>query len=176
MGQEPRVLVDLFDHMEWADARVWDVALKIPEARDDETLKWLMLHMHGVQKAFLDAWTSQSFAFRNDYSGTTLEAELESVRAYYAPSRRFIQNLSEAQVSAPLVLPWSKLAGKLFGRPPGPTTLGETVLQVLTHSGHHRGQANSRLRAIGAKPPVIDYIAWVWLERPAPAWPDVVIA
>ena len=174
MGQEPIVLVDLFDHMEWADARVWDVALRIPEARGDETLKRLMLHLHGVQKAFLDAWTAQPFAFRNDYSGTSLEAELASVRAYYASARSFIEGLSESQMTMPLVLPWSKLARKVIGRPAGPTTLGETVLQVLTHSGHHRAQANSRLRALGAQPPVIDYIAWVWLERPSPAWPDVV--
>lgn len=174
MRQEPKVLVDLFNHMEWADARVWDVALKRPEALGDDTLKWLMLHLHGVQKAFLDAWTQQPFAFRNDYSGTTLEAELASVRAYYASGRSFIQSLSDSQMSTPLVLPWSKWAGKAIGRPPGPTTLGETVLQVLTHSGHHRAQANSRLRALGATPPLVDYLAWVWLERPAPAWPDVV--
>jgi uncharacterized damage-inducible protein DinB len=160
--------------MEWADARVWDVALKIPEARADETLRRLMLHLHGTQRAFLDAWTSQPFAFPKDYSGTTLEAELASVRAYYAPCRNFIQGLTDSQLSSPHVLPWSKWAGKAIGRPPGPTTLGETVLQVLTHSSHHRAQANSRLRAIGAQPPLVDYLAWVWLERPAAAWPEIV--
>jgi uncharacterized damage-inducible protein DinB len=166
------IFIDLFDHMEWADARVWDVALKTPEARGDETLKWLMLHLHGVQKAFLDAWTNQPFAFRNDYSHTSLEKELGSVRAYYPRGRSYLQSLTDGQLAAALVLPWSKLAK--IGRPPGPTTLGETILQAITHSGHHRAQANARLRTLGAKPPLIDYIGWVWVERPAPAWPDVV--
>ena len=128
------ILPDLFDHMEWADARVWDVALKTPEAQGDETLKWLMLHFHGVQKAFLNAWTSQPFAFRNDYSDTTLEAELASVREYYPRGRQFMKSLSDAQLSAPLVLPWSQWIEQAMGRTPGPITLGETIVQVLTHS------------------------------------------
>jgi len=168
------ILRDLFDHMEWADARVWDVALKTPEAQGDETLKWLMLHLHGVQKAFLDAWTSQSFAFRNDYSDTTLEAELASVRDYYPRGRQFMKSLGDAQLSALLVLPWSQWIEQAIGRTPGPITLGETIVQVLTHSGHHRAQANARLRTLGAAPPLIDYIGWLWLERPAPAWPEAV--
>ena len=168
------VLVDLFDHMEWADARLWDTALKAPDALGDETLKWLMLHLHGVQKAFLDVWTSQPFAFRNDYSDTTLEAELASVREYYPRGRQFVKSLSDAQLSAPLVLPWSTWIKQAIGRPPGPVTLGETILQAITHSGHHRAQANARLRALGAEPPIIDYIAWLWLERPAPTWPEIV--
>jgi uncharacterized damage-inducible protein DinB len=168
------ILCDLFDHMEWADARVWDVALKTPEARGDETLKRLMLHFHGVQKAFLDAWTDQPFVFRNDYSATSLEAELVSVRDYYPRGRQFMRSLSDSQLGAPIVLPWSKWIERAIGRTPGPVTLGETILQAITHSGHHRAQANTRLRALGAEPPSIDYIGWLWLERPAPAWPDVV--
>ena len=167
------ILRDLFAHMEWADARVWEAALKTPEAHEDDALKWLMLHLHGVQKAFLDAWTNQPFAFRNDYTDTTLEKELTSVRGYYPRCRSFLQSLNDAQLEAPLVLPWSKWVEQFLGRPPGPTTLGETIVQALTHSGHHRAQANSRLRALGAEPPVIDYIAWLWHERPKPAWPEV---
>ena len=167
------ILLDLFDHMEWADARVWEAALKTPEADGDEALRWLILHLHTVQHAFLDAWTNQPFVFRNDYTDTTLEKEFASVRAYYPRCRSFLESLGDAQMAGPLIVPWSKWAGKFIGRPAGPTTLGETILQVLTHSTHHRAQVNTRLRALGAKPPGIDYIAWVWLERPEPAWPEV---
>jgi uncharacterized damage-inducible protein DinB len=170
------MLVDLFNHMEWADARMWDAALKNPEARGDENLKWLMLHLHSVQHAFLDAWTNEPFVFRHDYSGTTLEQELASVRAYYPRGRSYLQSLTGPQLANPLALPWSQWAEQAIGRPPGPTTLGETILQVLTHSGHHRAQANARLRALGAEPPMIDYIAWLWLARPEPSWPAVALS
>jgi hypothetical protein len=66
------VAVDLFDHMEWADALLWDAALTSAVARRDEKLRSLMLHFHGVQRALLDAWTNQPFAFRNTYDDTTI--------------------------------------------------------------------------------------------------------
>jgi uncharacterized damage-inducible protein DinB len=167
------ILRDLFDHMEWADARVWEAALKTPEAQDDDTLRWLILHLHTVQHAFLDAWTNQTFAFRSDFSQTTLQSELASTRAYYARGRSFLASLDEVQLGASVVLPWTKWAEQQLGSPAGPTTLGETILQVLTHSTHHRAQVNTRLRALGAEPPMVDFIAWLWMQRPAPSWPDV---
>src|SRR5215213_1118638 len=88
------VILDLFDHMEWADAQMWDAALKSEAARADDKLRWLMLHLHGVQRAFFDAWTNQPFAFRIDYTDTTIEQELSSVRAYYPAARKYIAGLT----------------------------------------------------------------------------------
>ena len=41
------------------------------------------------------------------------------------------------------------------------------MLQVALHSMYHRGQINARLRDFGGNPPLVDFIAWVWLGRPA---------
>jgi uncharacterized damage-inducible protein DinB len=49
-------------------------------------------------------------------------------------------------------------------------TVGETAFQVVSHSTHHRAQANTRLRAVGGDPPLVDYIAWIWFGRPAAPW------
>lgn len=48
--------------------------------------------------------------------------------------------------------------------------LGETMIQVAMHSQYHRGQINTRLRELGAEPPLVDYIAWIWFGRPDAAW------
>jgi uncharacterized damage-inducible protein DinB len=168
-------LLDLFAHMEWADARVWEATMAHGSARGDAALRALILHTHTVQNAFLDAWTQQPFAFRDRYDHTSLEAELETVRAYYPRARAFLESLTDAQRAAPIVLPWTAWVEQHLGRAPGPTTLGETILQVLTHSTHHRAQANTRLRTLGAEPPMIDYIAWLWLERPAAVWPALTV-
>ena len=42
------LLLDLFDHMEWADARVWEIALPHEAARHDKGLHDILLHLHGV--------------------------------------------------------------------------------------------------------------------------------
>ena len=162
------LLLDLFDHMEWADARVWETVLPHDAAQHDKGLRNLLLHLHGVQRAFLDVWTGQPFAFRvND--DTTLERELAAVQSYYAPAREFRESLDPQRLTSPMIVPWTKWVDQAIGRPAAGTTLGETILQVCLHSTHHRAQANARLRALGAEPPLVDYIAW--LGRPQAAWP-----
>ena len=41
------------------------------------------------------------------------------------------------------------------------TAVADVLDHVLLHAAHHRGQANAALRAAGATPPTLDYIAWV---------------
>ena len=48
------------------------------------------------------------------------------------------------------------------------TPVGDVLDHVLLHAAHHRGQANAALRAAGATPPTIDFIAWVRRGEPAP--------
>ena len=41
-------MTDLYTHMEWADASVWGAVLVHPPAVQDERLRMLLLHLHGV--------------------------------------------------------------------------------------------------------------------------------
>ena len=67
-------------------------------------------------------------------------------------------------------MPWVKQyearLGKTFAEP----SIAETMFQVVNHTTHHRAQINARLRVLGAEPPIVDYIAWVWFGRPAAEW------
>jgi uncharacterized damage-inducible protein DinB len=40
------------------------------------------------------------------------------------------------------------------------------LLQAITHSQHHRGQNASRMRQLGATPPMTDFVIWYALGRP----------
>ncbi len=51
-----------------------------------------------------------------------------------------------------------------------PATWPESVLQVAMHTVYHRGQVARRLRELGAEPPLSDFIAWVWMDRPEADW------
>jgi uncharacterized damage-inducible protein DinB len=165
------LLLDLFNHMESADAAVWSAVLQHESARDDAQIRNYLLHTSTVQRAFLDAWTKQSPAFRTSFDDTTLAAELEPARGYYARARSFLAAVDEASLGAAIVLPWEHWVEQHMGRKPGQTTLGETILQVISHTTHHRAQASARLRALGGTPPLVDYIAWLWRDRPQPEWP-----
>ena len=49
-------LLDLFDHMTWADSKVWCEVLDNTQAIHDEKLHRLLSHIHGVQHFYLRAW------------------------------------------------------------------------------------------------------------------------
>ena len=165
------VLLDLFDHMESADAAVWSaVSTSLSGATDPQLCKYL-LHVSSVQRAFLDAWKGRSFTFRDNFDDVHLDAESAAVRAYYPEARAFIADVDAAALAGTIRLPWVGWIEQQLKQTLAPTTLGETVLQVISHSTHHRAQANTRLRALGVEPPMVDYIAWIWRGRPQPAWP-----
>jgi uncharacterized damage-inducible protein DinB len=70
----------------------------------------------------------------------------------------------------PIVTPGLERYEERLGRRLEQPTLAETMLQVASHSTCHRRQVNARLREVGGEPSVVDYIAWIWFGRPAPAW------
>ena len=51
-----------------------------------------------------------------------------------------------------------------------PATLSESVWQVLSHSTYHRGQIATRIRELGGEPPLVDFLYWVWSDKPTPEW------
>lgn len=47
------------------------------------------------------------------------------------------------------------------------TAVADVLEHVLLHAAHHRGQANAALRAAGAEPPWVDFVAWVRAGEPS---------
>jgi uncharacterized damage-inducible protein DinB len=163
-------LRDLYAHMEWADARVWAAA---PSATPpDDVLRNTLLHIHIVQRAFLYVWTNRPFmdAVRKPEDFNSLAEIRAWGQPYYAEARAFLETLDNGRLKEPIAMPWAAQVAKVIGREPATTLLGDTCFQAANHTTHHRGQVNSRLRIVGAEPPPVDYIFWVWLGRPAPEW------
>jgi uncharacterized damage-inducible protein DinB len=163
-------LRELFQHMEWADAAIWRAVLAHPSAVRDTRLRDLLLHLHVVQRAFLNVWHSRPVTFptREDF------ADLTAVQAwshpYYAEVAAFLATLDAAALDRPVEMPWlaefEQQTGRRFAKP----TLAETMFQVSSHSTYHRGQVNARFREVGGEPPLVDYIAWVWFGKPSADW------
>lgn len=165
------VLRDLMHHMEWADASVWRAILGHRAAVQDPRLSDLLRHLHGVQRGFLAMWKEQPF----DVHPATVAADLTTThaaaRTYYQDLQAALASFDEATLQRPLVVPGLEPYEQQLGRRFDTPLLGETMLQVASHSTYHRGQVNARLRELGGDPPNVDYIAWIWFGRPAPGWP-----
>jgi uncharacterized damage-inducible protein DinB len=163
-------LSDLYRHMEWADATVWTAVLRSSSACTDEKLQGLLYHLHLVQHAFLRIWRSEprETPYPNFDDAVPL---MRWAHDYYPQVMAELRSCTNQRISDVLPVPWAKMVEAQLGRPPGATTFGETALQVTMHSLYHRGQVNLRLRELGGEPPLVDYIAWLWLGRPEATWP-----
>ena len=164
------LLRDLYAHMEWADALIWDALSKIEASDDDEDLRNRIFHIHFTQKAFLEAWLGEPFKFVKAEEYPTFPLIYQAVQEYYPTVNKYLDSLEEATLNKELILPWAPYFGRSLGVKEAPTTLGETIYQVASHSVHHRAQINLQLRERGGEPPFIDYIVWLWLKRPSASW------
>jgi uncharacterized damage-inducible protein DinB len=159
---------DLYQHMEWADSTVWRAVVASEGASADRRVRELLAHLHMTQRAFLDTWRRQPLQYRDKSSFADAREVLRYARDYYAALGSHIDSVRDDALEQPMVMPWAER----FRPGAEPTTLRETLLQVPLHSTYHRGQVNTRIREVGGQPPLVDYIAWIWQGRPAPAWPN----
>lgn len=159
---------DLYRHMEWADSTVWRAVFASDAARTDQRVRNLLAHLHSTQRAFLDTWKRQPLQYRDRSSFRDANDILQYARDYYAGLSAHVDRIPDENLDDVMVMPWAER----FRSGAQPTTFRETLLQVPLHSTYHRGQVNARIREVGGEPPLVDYIAWIWLGRPEPQWPS----
>jgi len=165
------LLKELFRHMTWADAKIWDTVLSISDAHKDEKLKIILYHLHVVQYAFYHIWLDLPLEFPEPSEFKKLQGLASWASKYPELLRSFLTELTEKDLRRMITIPWSNRLEKLIGKKPSETNLAETMLQVTAHSSHHRGQVNNRIRSLNGEPPLVDFIAWVWIGKPSAVWP-----
>lgn len=165
-----KTLTELYRHMEWADAAVWVAVLASDGGQADAKLRDYLYHLHLVQRAFLRVWRNEPLPTQMP-TFDDAQSLMQWGRAYHGEARAHLETLSDERLSETFIMPWAGMVENQLGRKPEPSTLGDTVLQVNLHSLYHRGQVNARLKEVGGAPPLVDYIAWIWLGRPAANWP-----
>lgn len=165
------IIDELVQHMDWADSVVFSAILGKPQAEEDEVLLKRLRHIHLVQKAFFDVWLHQPVNPHATDSFNALELAFFA-KSLHREIQVFQNTLSADDLDRVVHLPWSQQVSSNLGFEIANPSLGQTLLQVTAHSSYHRGQVNSRLRELGIDPPMTDFIAWVWAQKPLPAWPS----
>lgn len=165
---------DLFQHMEWADAYVWESVFKLETLETDPRLDELLYHIHSVQHVFLQVWENQPVIVAEPSGFPHLTAISQWGHEYYQKLSSYLNEVDEAALEKPSIVPWAAQVEKYLGRPAHPTTLADTMIQVTTHTAYHRGQINALLRKLNVQPPLVDYIAWIWAGKPEASWPEAV--
>ena len=163
-------LMDLAQHCEWADAAVWHAVLGSTEGSRDPRITTGLHHIHTVQHVFRQAWSGEPLQVREmaEFQDPHLLAAWG--RDAHAQIQSFLAAADVEQVERELALPWAARIEERLGRSAHRLTVGESALQVILHTAHHRGQVCTRLREVGGEPPRVDFIVWVWAARPEADW------
>lgn len=163
-----------YKHMYWADGKIWQTVLTLPQAQDHERMKKILHHLHITQLAFYQIWADLKMDLprRKEFNNLTELAEWAFKNIDLLQS--FISGLKEEDLEKIIKIPWSKHSEKHLGIKAADINLAETMFQVLEHSTYHRGQVNALIRVLDAEPPAVDYIVWVWKGKPPSNWPESV--
>jgi uncharacterized damage-inducible protein DinB len=155
-------LNDLMAHASWANAVFFHIWGKSP-AREHEELRRRVAHIIGVQQGFLSVLRGEPPGGPPDGpppSFTDLKGWGETCHAGLSD---FVHSLEPSALSGTVRIPW-------FPDPPCVITTAEALVQVAMHSQHHRGQCMTRLKDFGGEPKNVDWIIWLWKQKPQARW------
>jgi uncharacterized damage-inducible protein DinB len=155
-------LRELLAHAEWANAVFFHTWSKSP-ARDHEELRQRVAHILGVQQGFLSVFRGENPG--GPPAGPPPSFDELKARAVtgHAALREFASTLDADALSRTVRIPW-------FPEPPCILTIAEGLVQVAMHTQHHRGQCMTRLKDFGGEPKNVDWIIWLWKQKPQGRW------
>jgi uncharacterized damage-inducible protein DinB len=155
-------LRDLLAHAEWANAVFFHAWSKSP-ARDHEEMRQRVGHIVGVQQAFLSMLRGESPGGPPAGPPPSFDdLKTRAVRSH-ADLRDFAAALGPESLSRTVRVPW-------FPDPPCVVTVADALVQVAMHTQHHRGQCMTRLKDFGGEPKNVDWIIWLWKQKPQGRW------
>lgn len=154
------LLKDLLGHQAWADAMFFHAWGK-SGAWDDPELRARTGHLVEAQEAFLGILKGEIKMPEGpvpEFGGLKARCRA-SHEAFLALGR----GLDEASLVRTVRVPW-------FPDPPCLVSVTDALVQVCLHTQHHRAQNMTRLKALGAEPKNVDYIIWLWKQKPEGRW------
>lgn len=150
-----QLMRDMARHQAWADSAHWTTLRENAALLEDPEIRTRLNHMVMAAKLL----TALACGGTPPAAGK----QIESIDELEAAMRQAQTDLDAALES---VDPEKMIALPRGPKGPFEAPAGVLLLQVLTHGQHHRGQNASRMRQLGVKPPMTDFIVWYAIGRP----------
>ena len=150
------VLLEMARHQAWADAAHWKILRENATLLEDEEIRTRLNHMSMALKML----SSLARGETPDVAGMKEVDSIDDLEVSMGKTHRdLVATLQSTDLDKMIALPRG---------PKGPfeAPAGVLLLQAITHSQHHRGQNASRMRQLGATPPMTDFVIWYALGRP----------
>ena len=120
-------------------------------------------HIIGVQQGFLSVLHGEPPGGPPGGPPSSFEELKTRAESCHAGLRDFTAALEPEALARTVRIPW-------FPEPPCVLTVAEALVQVAMHTQHHRGQCMTRLKDFGGEPKNVDWIIWLWKQKPAGRW------
>jgi len=159
------LLSDLLAHQFWADAEHWHALEAHPGALDEDAIQKRLYHIHVVQRAFLYIVKKEKMQLKKPEDFLDMIALKQWAIDYQTDASEYFRTLTDETLSDTITIPW-------FREPPLVITIEQALTQAAIHSHYHRGQNAMRLRELGGEPPLTDFIAWLWKNKPIVNWKE----
>ena len=154
-------LRDLLAHSEWANAVFFHVWGKSP-ARDHEELRRRVGPHDRSAARFLVGAPRRATGRTSSRAAADFE-NLKTRRNEPCGAAQFRGCSGRRGSGGTVRIPW-------FPEPPCIITISEALVQVAMHTQHHRGQCMTRLKDFGGEPKNVDWIIWLWTQKPQGRW------
>jgi uncharacterized damage-inducible protein DinB len=161
------LLIDLYRHQAWADARHLNAIAAHPVAGSDETIRNRLQHVYTVQQFFLWMTSDRGGTFVPPPAPADLHGFITLVRQYHEEAVPFVERLPDMRLADPVENPFAPSDAPRL-------KVAQALTQCAMHSHYHRGQNATRLRELGGEPPLTDLIVWYWSGCEQPHWPIAV--
>jgi uncharacterized damage-inducible protein DinB len=150
------MLQDLARHQAWADIVHWKALHENSALLEDLEIRKRLNHMVMALRML----TGLARGETPDPSGMQDIEPADQLEAALAKADAdLIEALNTIDLQQMIALPRGP-------RGPWEAPAGVLLLQAITHGQHHRGQNASRMRQLGATPPMTDFVIWYALGRP----------
>jgi uncharacterized damage-inducible protein DinB len=155
-------LRDLMAHAEWANAVFFHTWGKSP-AGDHEEMRQRVGHIIGVQQGFLSVLRCEKPGGPPGGPPPSYDVLKTRAESCHAGLRDYMAKLAPEALAQKVRIPW-------FPDPPCVITIAEALVQCAMHTQHHRGQCMTRLKDFGGEPKNVDWIIWLWKQKPQARW------
>ncbi|HWE48346.1 MAG TPA: DinB family protein [Bryobacteraceae bacterium] len=154
------MLIDLFRHQAYADARLVS-AIQRHAAAGNSELRSLLHHILVAHRYWLSLILQIRF---NTEEESRVPDSLDEIAALYqetqARESEWLAKLDDSDLTPLLESPYF---------PERRIAVSEAMLQVCLHSQGHRSHAAALFRSLGGEPPPTDFIFWLQ-DRTSPVW------
>ena len=155
------MLRELISHHSYANALLTKAIGEHQPAAQDTEFRRLLHHIDLANRHWFLLIVNEPFDFtKESQPPSSLEAIVSRYKELSDKELAWVSRAVDEDLNRQIASPFL---------PDLKVSVAEAMLQVCLHSAAHRAQIAAKLRELGGKPPILDFILWL-KDRPAADW------